>query len=62
MPQIDDKVQLSIAVSNIELTTQNGHDDLRFHNLSLTPEQAASLAWLINHTDGVRLSAEIKLA
>lgn len=57
--EISDSCEFVADCNGITFATRVDGDALKFVDLSLTDEQAASLAWLINHNSQVNV--EIKL-
>ncbi len=49
MPEIDEEVTFDIGPDQAELTTKTNGDLLLIRGIHLTAEQAATLAWLVNH-------------
>ena len=56
--EITGKLELVVSTNDVYLHTNNEHDTLAVSNLSLTGDEAASLAWLMNEEDNVHI--EIK--
>lgn len=56
--EITGKLELVVSTNDVYLHTNNEHDTLTVSNLSLTGDEAASLAWLMNEEDNVHI--EIK--
>jgi len=61
MPEIAEEVIFETITDNMVLHTMNNGDTLVLNGLTLTKEQAATLAWLINHPDNTMLKIKIKL-
>ena len=60
MPEIEDEVTFETIIDNMVLHTMNNGDTLVLNGIHLTKEQAATLAWFINHPDNTMLTVQIK--
>jgi len=60
MPEIENEVTFTTITGNMVLHTMNNGDTLVLNSVHFTKEQAATLAWLINHPDGTKLEIQIK--
>ena len=56
--EITGKLQIDVSTDNIHLQTNNNHDTLTVSGLSLTGDEAASLAWLMNNETTVTVIVE----
>ncbi len=59
MPEIEEEVTFHIEVDGAKLTTQTNGDILILNKFSLSREQAAALAWLVNSNQ--RIQFQVKL-
>jgi hypothetical protein len=55
---ITGKLEIEVNTDNIHLQTNNAHDTLTISGLSLTADEAASLAWLLNGETTVTVIVE----
>ncbi len=60
MVQIPEMCEFVAKSDHIIFETKTNGDFLKITDLRLSPEQAASLAWLVNLPEGTNLSIEIK--
>ena len=60
MPTIPDKCEFEVEADLIELKTRTNGDHIEIHKINLNQAQAASLAYLINHPNHLKI--EIKIA
>jgi hypothetical protein len=61
MATIPEDVLIEIQCQNMTLVTKPSSDSIRIDNVVLTKEQAASLAWLINHPTNTILELGVKV-
>ena len=61
MAEIEEELTLEVKCQNIVLNTQAVTDSLKFSGLTLSPEQAATVAWLINHPIDTVLELQLKV-
>lgn len=61
MPEIETEVTFTTITDNMVLHTMNNGDTPVLNAVHFTKEQAATLAWLINHPDSTELEIQIKL-
>lgn len=59
MPTIPDTCEFDVETDQIELKTATNGDFIEIRKINLNQEQAASLAWLVNHPN--HLTVEIKI-
>ncbi|HUW45761.1 MAG TPA: hypothetical protein VMW50_08195 [Dehalococcoidia bacterium] len=60
MPEIEEECTFEVSTKNCSFETQmNGTDRLILSKMDLSPETAASLAWLVNQP-GTTLRFEVK--
>lgn len=60
MPQIPDTCEFDVVADQIELKTCTNGDFIEMRRLNLNQEQAASLAWLVNHPNHLTVEVKIK--
>ena len=60
MPEIEPEVTFGMVTNNMVLHTQANGDTIVLREIHLAKEQAATLAWLINHPDTTPLEVQIK--
>ncbi len=61
MAEIEEEVVFETRADQVEFKTKTNGDSLHVVGLHLTPEQAASLAWLVNAGVGRVLQFEVTL-
>ena len=62
MPEIESELEITIPAEVIHFLTGNANADrIMIEPITLTKEQAATLAWLNNHSVGTQLELNIKL-
>lgn len=63
MPEINEELNITVTVNDIHFLTGNkGVDRLMFEPITISKEQAATLAWLSNHNEGTQLELHLKKA
>jgi len=62
MAELEEECIFNADCDKIKLTTQTNGDIILISGLNLTREQAASLAWLINHEGGIIFEAKLQEA
>jgi len=62
MPEINDETVFNVGPDQAEFTTRTNGDMLLIRGIHLTAEQAASLAWLVNHDTETVLEITVKVA
>lgn len=60
MPEVEDECIFATQADGVHLATQTNGDVLTISKLNLSKEQAASLAWLVNHKTK-NLTFQVKL-
>lgn len=61
MAEIEEECIFNTRVDQVRFHTRTNGDDIHVTGLKLTQEQAASLAWLVNHPPSENLEFEIKV-
>lgn len=61
MPEIDEELTITEPASKFNFHTLTDGDTLILSGLELTKEQAAALAWLVNHSAETVISVKIEL-
>lgn len=59
MPEIEDEVTFEVGIDGTKLTTQTNGDILILNGFSLSREQAASLAWLVNSNQKIQFTVKL---
>ncbi len=59
MPEIEEEVTFHIEVDGAKLTTQTNGDILILNKFSLSREQAATLAWLVNSNQKIQFQVKL---
>lgn len=60
MPEIDEEVTFTVKVDNVKLTTKTNGDTVIISDLDFDQAQAASFAWLINHSGDLEINVKVK--
>jgi len=50
MPEIEEKVKFTVQTDDVKFTTRTNGDSIIITGLNLDQGQAASFAWIINHS------------
>ena len=61
MADLEEEFNLEVPCEKVLLRTNAHNDKITIGTISLTPAQAASIAWLGNHPEGTLLSIQIKI-
>ena len=59
--EVDNELKFVVPNTAFYFSTQVNGDKLVLSNLTLSQEQATTLAWLINHAPDTQLEIQIKL-
>ncbi len=61
MATLKENLELVIPAHKLHIRTNSNRDKFSVEKISLSPDEAATLAWLGNHPNGTNLTIEIKL-
>ena len=61
MPEIDEKCIFIIKPDQAKFTTQTNGDTVTISGLNLSKEQAASLAWLVNQSENLKIRIKVDI-
>lgn len=61
MAEIDEELVLDLNCETTRVITSANGDKIIIENLDLTSEQAATMAWLINHPVGTMLTLQLQI-
>lgn len=60
MPQIPDSCEFEAKADQVELKTKTNGDRITIEHIKLKHENAAALAWLINHSNELKIEIKSK--
>lgn len=60
MPQIPDTCEFDVEADQIELKTSTNGDFIEIRKINLEQDQAAALAWLVNHPNHLTIEVKVK--
>lgn len=60
MPEIEEEVQFNTTTDQMDFNTKTNGDRLIISDLRLTKEKAATMAWLVNHTQDLTIEIRLK--
>ena len=60
MPEIPDTCEFEVKHDQIELKTATNGDVIKIRKVNLTQDQAAALAYLINHDNHLKVKIKVK--
>ena len=61
MPEVEDECIFETTADQVQLLTKLNGDKITIKGLHLTQGEAASLAWLINAKDHIKLEFKVKI-
>jgi len=61
MAEVNENCEFSTRVDQVRFHTRTNGDEIDIKGLRLTREQAASMAWLVNHLPNEELKFEVKV-
>lgn len=60
MAEIEEEVTFIVNIDNVRFTTRTNGDSITIQDLDLDQGQAASFAWLINHSGELQFNVKVK--
>lgn len=61
MAEIEEECTFNTRVDQVDFRTRTNGDEINIKRMKLTRDQAASMAWLVNHLPSEELEFQVKV-